>query len=122
MAKRVLLVEDEPIARKALRGILEIWGYTVQEAEDGFSGVIKALSWQPEIAIVDIGLPVLDGFELARQVREKVQHAVSLIALTGFQEPDFFFRADEVGFDHYVVKPADLEELKRTLARIDQST
>jgi CheY-like chemotaxis protein len=114
--KRVLIVEDWEAARKSLRWVLEMWGYVVQDAEDGLHGVQGALAWQPDAVIVDIGLPGLDGFEVARQVREGLQGNVLLIALTAYEEPDYIRRAIEAGFDSYLVKPADLSKLKRMLA------
>jgi DNA-binding response OmpR family regulator len=114
--KRVLIVEDWPNARKTLRWLLEKWGYVVQEAEDGLHGVQQALSWRPDIAIVDIGLPNLDGYEVARQVREVLQQSVYLIAMTAYEAPEYVCRAEELGFDRYLVKPADLDELQKMLA------
>jgi CheY-like chemotaxis protein len=113
--KRVLIVEDWEAARKSLRWVLEMWGYVVQDAGDGLLGVQEALAWQPDAVIVDIGLPGLDGFEVARQVREGLQGNVLLIALTAYEEPDYIRRAIAAGFDSYLVKPADLIKLKRML-------
>jgi DNA-binding response OmpR family regulator len=66
---RVLVVEDNPDGREALRILLDIQGFAVEAAPDGEQGVQKALSWKPDAAVVDIGLPLLDGFEVARRVR-----------------------------------------------------
>jgi CheY-like chemotaxis protein len=66
---RVLVVEDQPDARESLRLLLEIWGHQVEVAPDGLRGVQVALAWKPEVAIVDIGLPLLDGYEVARRLR-----------------------------------------------------
>src|SRR5262249_52886350 len=66
---RVLIVEDNRDSRESLRWLLELWGHEVEVAEDGQRGVAKALHWKPDTAVVDIGLPLLDGYQVARQVR-----------------------------------------------------
>jgi CheY-like chemotaxis protein len=111
--KRVLVIEDLRDARKSLRMLLEKWGYAVEEAADGFHGVEEALAWHPQVAIVDIGLPILDGYEVARQIREALNRTIFLIAMTAYDEPNEAF---EAGFDLYLCKPADPRELQRTLA------
>jgi hypothetical protein len=62
-------MEDQPDARESLRLLLEVWGHQVEAAADGLRGIQVALAWKPEVAIVDLGLPVLDGYEVARRVR-----------------------------------------------------
>lgn len=116
LKKRVLLVEDSRDARKSLRWLLETWGYAVQEAEDGWHGVREALNWHPQVAIVDIGLPILDGYEVARQVREALHDDIFLIALTAYQQPEDIRRAEDAGFNVHMGKPADLDELEKLLA------
>lgn len=71
------------------------------------------LSWRPDVAVVDLGLPVLDGFEVARQVRAVLKDSIRLIALTGSAEPEDQQQAREAGFDVHVSKPADFDELAR---------
>lgn len=114
--KRVLVVEDLTDHRKTLRWLLEKWGYVVAEAADGPGGVEEALSWHPRVALVDIGLPTLDGYQVARQVREALHGEVVLIAVTGYDEPCAAFDA---GFDLHMVKPIDPHELRQTLDAID---
>src|SRR5262249_26347248 len=75
------------------------------------------LDWQPEVAVVDIGLPVLDGYQVARQVRAALQDRIVLIALTAFSQAEDRRRAHEAGFDVHLSKPADLAGLARSLAR-----
>jgi CheY-like chemotaxis protein len=113
--KRVLVVEDLPDHRKTLRWLLEKWGYVVAEAADGLAGVEEALAWHPRVALVDIGLPSLDGYQVARQVREALHGEVVLIAVTGYDEPRAAFDA---GFDLHMVKPIDPHELRQTLDEI----
>src|SRR3954469_19524091 len=80
--RRVLVVEDNRDSRETLRVLLELWGYNVEEAEDGLEGVRKALAWRPEAAVVDIGMPALDGYGVAREVRANLGHHIYLLALT----------------------------------------
>jgi CheY-like chemotaxis protein len=95
-----------------------MWGHEVEVAEDGSAGVHKALAWRPEVAVVDIGLPVLDGYEVARRLRAALKERIFLIALTGYNQAEDRQRAFEAGFNVHMAKPADLEELSRLLASI----
>jgi CheY-like chemotaxis protein len=114
-SRRILLVEDNAEGREILRVLLEIWGHDVVVAEDGQQGVEKGLAFRPEIAVIDIGLPRLDGYQVARQLRAAFQDRIRLIALTGYCQPDDRRRACEAGFDVHLSKPADLDELSRLL-------
>jgi len=110
-ARRVLIIEDNPDGLETLRLLVGMWGFAVEVAEDGLGGVRKALDWEPHIAIVDIGLPLLDGYEVARRVREALGERVLLIALTAYDGADNHRRALDAGFDIHMAKPADLDEL-----------
>src|SRR5262249_54656333 len=85
--RRVLIVEDNPDGRETLRTMLEIWGHQVEVAADGQQGVEQALALRPEVALVDIGLPLLDGYEVARRVRAALGRDIFLISLTGYGQP-----------------------------------
>jgi CheY-like chemotaxis protein len=114
---RILLVEDNEDSRITLRKLLEMQGHVVEDAGEGSSGVTKALAWKPDVALIDIGLPGLDGFEVARAVRSAAAGArLHLIALTGYGDPGDRRRALEAGFDAHLVKPVRLEALTRLLA------
>jgi CheY-like chemotaxis protein len=115
IARRILVVEDNREGLEMLCLLLEGWGHRVEKAQDGLQGIQKALAWQPEVAVVDIGLPILDGYEVARQVRAALQDRIYLIALTGYCQADDRRRAFEAGFDVHLGKPADLDELSRLL-------
>ena len=106
--RRILIVEDSRDSRDMLRLLLEHAGHEVHEAADGPSGVEAVLRVHPDIALVDVGLPGLDGYELARQVRARVRGGtVRLVALTGYGMPDDQRRSREAGFDAHLVKPVD---------------
>jgi two-component system, sensor histidine kinase len=112
---RVLLVEDNPDGREMFRLLLELCGHTVEEAADGREGVEKALAWEPEVAVVDIGLPGLDGYEVARRLRAALGIRVTLIALTAYGSPEDIRLAFRAGFDHHLTKPSHPAELLRLL-------
>jgi two-component system, sensor histidine kinase len=114
--RRVLVVEDNPDARDALRCLLEIWGHEVIVAADGASGVSSVTAHRPDIALVDLGLPVMDGYEVARQVRSALGAASPLlIALTGYGAPEQRAQALAAGFDLHLVKPVDPDRLSALL-------
>jgi CheY-like chemotaxis protein len=113
--RRVLVVEDHPDGRDVLRLMLELYGFQVEEACNGVEGVQKAVTWQPDVAVVDISLPLLNGYEVARQIKAAVPGRIRLIALTAYGQPADKQRAFEAGFDVHLTKPADPEELVRHL-------
>jgi signal transduction histidine kinase/CheY-like chemotaxis protein len=116
---RILIVEDNLDGRESLRDLLEIWGHTVELAEDGSQGVAKALEHNPDVALVDIGLPGFDGNEVARRIRASSQtDHMELIAMTGYGQPEDRRRALQAGFDSYLVKPVDPAHLGRLLAAV----
>jgi two-component system, sensor histidine kinase len=118
LKRRVLLVEDNIDAQQMLSDLLEIWGHEVTCASDGLMGVAKALSLKPDIAIVDLGLPGIDGYEVARRIRLDVHGAeLPLIALTGYGSPEQKARSLAAGFDLHLVKPVDAARLESLLAQ-----
>jgi signal transduction histidine kinase/ActR/RegA family two-component response regulator len=119
-ARRLLVVEDNPDAREALRTLLKLWGHQVEVASDGPEGVEKAMAMRPEVALVDIGLPLIDGYEVARRVRSGLGKSVFLVALTGYGQPHDYHLAFEAGFDAHLVKPAEPEEIRRLIQRVHQ--
>ena len=115
--RRVLVIEDHPDTRESLRLLLEQQGHDVEDADDGIEGLEKLLATRPEIALVDVGLPGLDGYAIARAVRTGGDAGVPyLIAVTGYGQPADRRRALEAGFDAHLVKPVGTDELRRALA------
>jgi two-component system CheB/CheR fusion protein len=99
------------------RMMLELAGHSVYEAADGVRGLTLVETEHPEVAIIDIGLPGLDGYEVARRIRERPNgRAMLLLALTGYGSPSDYERSAEAGFDHHLVKPVDPSELARLLS------
>ena len=115
-ACRVLVVEDHAESAEALLELLGMWGYEAQAAADGEEALGLLEGFRPDIVIADIGLPGIDGHELARRVRRLPGHRETLlIALTGYGDGADEFA--ESGFDHHLMKPVDLTNLERLLDR-----
>jgi len=113
----VLLVEDDPDGRQALTELLSMWGYAVEAAADGEEGVKLAVQRPPAVALVDIGLPGIDGYEVARRIRRRHPAAPPLlVAMTGFGQPEDRDRALAAGFDLHLVKPVRPSRLAELLA------
>jgi signal transduction histidine kinase len=114
---RILVVEDQPDISQMTRVLLESWGHEVDVAHTGFEGVTLAITLRPDVILLDIGLPDIDGYTVARQIRADLGDACGrLIALTGFGQAEDRERAREAGFDDYLVKPAPPEALRRALS------
>jgi CheY-like chemotaxis protein len=109
--RNILVVEDNADAREMLRIALELDGHHVEVAEDGIKGVETALRIHPDVALVDIGLPGLDGYEVARRIRQSLGEDVRLVALTGYGQAEDRRRTREAGFDVHLVKPVDPQVL-----------
>ena len=114
--RHVLLVEDQGDMRDVMARLLRSWGHRVETAASGPAGVAVALSARPEVALVDVGLPGLSGYEVAARLRRAMDGSIRLIALTGYGAPEDRRRSAEAGFDLHLVKPVDFEQLKRLLA------
>lgn len=114
---RVLVIEDNADASAALVALLEIEGYTVAAAPDGPTGIEIARTTRPAIALVDIGLPGIDGYEVARRIRALGEPQPFLVALTGYSSPEDRQRALDAGFDTHLVKPVDPNDLTALLSR-----
>ena len=113
---KVLLVEDVEDTRLFMRLELERHGFIVFEAADGRSAVHTAASERPDIILMDLTLPVMDGFAAARLIRKnRSLKEVPIIAVTAHQETDFRAGAKNSGFDAYVTKPIDIEWLKELI-------
>jgi len=113
---RLVLVEDNADIRETFRELLLMLGHTVELAADGQEGVELILRTKPDVAFVDIGLPVLDGYEVARAVRAQLgPRECRMIAMTGFGQDSDRRQAIDAGFDRHLVKPADVETIEEVL-------
>ena len=115
--RRVLLIEDSEDAREMLRMTLELAGHVVYDAADGIRGLELLNAVRPDAAIIDIGLPGIDGYQVARKIRaEPHGRGMLLLALTGYDSAGDAARASEHGFDYHLVKPVDPDRLARLLS------
>lgn len=115
-ALRILVVEDNADQADSLAELLTTWGHEVAVAYDGLNGVERAWNFQPDVAIMDIGLPRIDGYEAARRLRaDPATSRIYLIALTGYGRDEDRRQALAAGFNLHLTKPADLDELRRAL-------
>jgi CheY-like chemotaxis protein len=114
--RRVLVVEDDLDAAESLGTLLQLYGHRVQIASDGRTAVALAPAFNPEVVLLDIGLPERDGYDVARDLREILAHRPIFIALTGYAAETDHARSREAGFDLHLVKPVDPETLRALLA------
>jgi PAS domain S-box-containing protein len=115
-AKRVLIVDDNRDAAESLADILRMLGHEAEVAHDGPSALAKLGARAPDAVLCDIGLPGMDGYEVAKAMRAAGRRAVKLVALTGYAQEDDVKHAMEAGFDAHVAKPPNLGEIARLLA------
>jgi signal transduction histidine kinase/DNA-binding response OmpR family regulator len=113
----IVLVEDNADIRESLRALLELAGHAVAEAEDGQSGIALIRERRPNVALVDIGLPGVDGYAVARQLRDAAG-VTRLIAMTGYGRPEDRRLALEAGFYAHLVKPVDFDDLTKLLTEL----
>ena len=113
---RILVIEDNDDARRTLSLALQMNGHQVYAAPDGKAGLQAADEVDPEVAVIDIGLPGVNGFQVGETLRRAPAHeAMVLIALTGYGQPDSLRRARDAGFDEYITKPIEPDRLMRLI-------
>jgi CheY-like chemotaxis protein len=117
---RVLIADDNEDAADMLAMILGSKGYEVRVAHDGLEAVSSAVSFLPDVALLDIGMPELDGHQVAAQIRRLAGASVMLVAVTGWSEPGVASTKEYAGFDHHLVKPIDLERLTACLSELQK--
>jgi len=116
---RILVIEDSADAAESLKEALELCGHVVQTAATGDEGLAKAREFAPDLVLCDIGLPGMDGYEVARMMRkDPALRGVRLIALSGYASPEDVDRAHGAGFDEHVAKPMDFPMLERVLMTV----
>jgi CheY-like chemotaxis protein len=121
--RRILVVDDNMDGARSLSILLRALGHDVQTAHDGVVALETAQHWPPEVVLLDIGLPRLNGLEVARRMREDLGlSSALLIAMTGYGQNDDRKRSQEAGFNAHLVKPLDLDVLKTLLAEFTAAT
>lgn len=115
-ALRRLVVDDNAAAAAMMARLLQRKGYAVQTAPNGPSAIQAALEYEPAVVLLDIGLPEMDGYEVAQRLRqEQTLQGMVLVAMTGYGQAEDVRRSQEAGFDHHLVKPADFATLQNIL-------
>jgi CheY-like chemotaxis protein len=116
--RRIVVVEDNPDIRETLRMLLDLWGHEVTMASDGRSGVERVLQERPDVALIDVGLPGMSGYDVARAIRAGLPNGeIRLIAVTGYGQPSDRELALQAGFDTHLLKPIAPTVLERLLAQ-----
>jgi len=116
-ARRILVVDDNKDAANSLAMILTLEGHQVESVYTAHEALARVPSFKPDVALLDIGLPEMNGYELARRLRDQPEaREIRLVALTGYGQAEDKERAWAAGFDDHLAKPADLRALQRTLA------
>ena len=111
-SRRVLIVDDNQDSAEALGTALRLEGHSVEIAHNGPEALSKAVAFEPDVAVLDIGLPGMDGYEVARKLREEPRLSnVLLLAVSGYGQDDDRRRAREAGFDHHLTKPVPVAEI-----------
>jgi CheY-like chemotaxis protein len=113
---RILLVEDQPDCANSTTVLLRMWGHEVELAPDGPTALQMALTHQPDVVLLDIGLPGMDGWAVAKLLHDRASgKGPLLVALTGYGQPSAYQNSYDSGIDVHFLKPADPDELKRLL-------
>jgi CheY-like chemotaxis protein len=116
MPRRVLVVDDNRDSADTMGQLLRLLGSEVQTAHDGTTALELVEGYRPEVVLLDIGMPGMDGYQVARRIRERSEfNGVTLVALTGWGQADDRRRTRAAGFDEHLVKPADLAVLQSVL-------
>ena len=120
---RLLVVDDNMDAADILVMTLQMFGHEVQVAYSGQAALETAVEYQPECVLLDIGLPEMDGYQVAQHLRQQPQTKdVWLIAMTGYGQDSDRQRTKEAGFDHHFVKPVDPQKLQNLLVTLAKQT
>ena len=116
--KHVLIVDDDRNVRQTSEMLLKALNYKVTVAATGEKGIERALALRPEVAIIDLGMPGIDGLEVAARIRAELGQAIYLVALTGYSRDSDFARTRAAGFDRHLVKSGDPRELLQLLSEV----
>jgi CheY-like chemotaxis protein/two-component sensor histidine kinase len=117
--RRILVVDDNKDAADSLGMLLRMMGNEVRTAHDGLEAVGAAAVFRPDVVLLDIGLPKLNGYDAARRIRAERGDNVMLIALTGWGQEEDRRRSKEAGFDHHMTKPVEFDALQKLLTSVD---
>src|SRR5436305_5596467 len=114
--RRILVVDDSSDARTSLRILLELWGHDVREAADGRAALEVARAFRPQVVLLDLGMPLLDGYQVARRLRQTPGlEGTLLIAATAYSQPLDVVSTRAAAFDHHLGTPSDLDLSQRLI-------
>jgi two-component system CheB/CheR fusion protein len=120
-ALRVLIVEDDPDSAQMLALLLRLWGYEVAVANDGPDALDTALTFRPDVVLLDLALPGMDGYEVARQIRSLPElDKALLVAITGYGHEADVRRCEEAGMECHFLKPVEPAVLRELLAKAEE--
>lgn len=121
MGRRLLVIDDNKDAAESMSMLFELWGYEVVCAFDGRAGLETAARYRPDAVFLDIGLPGMDGYEIAERLREQPESSRAvLVAITGYGQDEDRRRSREAGIDHHLVKPVAPETLHKLLDSLER--
>jgi CheY-like chemotaxis protein len=116
--KKILYIEDQPAQRDTITEMLALGGFEVAAAEDGLAGIDKAFTWHPDLILMDLRMPRLDGYEAIKKLRSnEAMENIPIIVLSAQATGDFREKALEAGANAFVPKPIDLRQLVTTIRR-----
>jgi CheY-like chemotaxis protein len=115
---RILVVDDLPEVAESFATLLDVAGQDVLTAHDGRSAIASVLADRPEVVFLDIAMPGMDGYAVARHLRAQPELKVMLVALTGYGQGEDYRQAMEAGFDHHLTKPTSLEKVRELLLSV----
>jgi len=118
--RRVLVVDDNLDSADTMAELFRLWGYEVRTAHDGPAALACARSFRPNVVLLDVGLPGMDGYELARRLRAEGLAGDLLVSVTGYGQEEDRRKAEEAGFDHHLTKPVNPDTLMRLVAQEDR--
>jgi CheY-like chemotaxis protein len=110
-----LVVDDNVDSAETMAELVRIWGHDVRVAHDGPAALEQARSYRPHVVLLDVGLPGMDGYELARRLRAEGLAGDLLVSITGYGQEEDRRRAHDAGFDHHLTKPVDPDILSRLI-------
>jgi DNA-binding response OmpR family regulator len=118
---KVLVVDDVPDSANSLAVMMQLWGYPVVVAYDGLAALELCDTFDPRVVVLDLGMPGFSGFRLARLLKERAGNGMLLIAVTGHDVDEIRSLAADAGIAHFLVKPANPDELQTLLASVTAS-
>jgi CheY-like chemotaxis protein len=120
---RIMLAEDDADAAESLEALLSDCGYEVHMVQNGRAALAAAFVIRPQVVLLDIGLPGMNGYELAQELRQRItDRELLLVALSGYGQPEDRRRSREAGIDHHLVKPLQLEKLQKILTDYENNS